>query len=92
MSVASWKNSTARVLASRCECFSTLDQLEAELRTELLDLCRHYASCIEWHEPEYRIPRKKPDPRSLDAPKRGAHILIVIVREARSPPNARNSS
>ena len=86
VSVASWKNSTARVLASGCECFSTLDELEAELRTELLALCRHYASCIEWHEPEYRIPRKKPDPRSLDAPKRGAHIFDSDSEGSPQPP------
>ena len=51
MSIASWKNSTTRVLASGCESFSTMDQLEGELRTELVALCRHYASCIDWHDP-----------------------------------------
>ena len=47
VSVASWKNSTARVLASGCQCFSTMDQREGELRKELVALCKHYASCTK---------------------------------------------
>ena len=85
--VASWKNSTARVLAAGCSCFSTMDELEGELRRELVALCRHYASSIDWHDPEYRIPRKKPAPRSLDAPRRGADIFDSDSEGSPLPPD-----